>query len=494
MITWMQKHKKYLIVTIWVSTIAFVGAGFVGWGSVDFKQSASVAATVGDKKVTMEELNRAYSNIYDYYNQMSGGRLDEESAKKMGLLQMALQTLVNQSLVENYAHEMGIQVSDIEVSQKLAEIQAFQVDGKFNADQYKKQLENAHTNPKAFEDDLRKQLLVSKVRSLLASTPTPNEQKSVQMALTGLDRVSMKILTAKDVHVTLDDATIQKSWNETKSNYKSPERLDMMVHIYPYNDANVSEEMIKQEYQTNSAAYLGTDGKPLSLDNAKQQIRTELAKKVAKKEALKVYIDFKEGKIAGRKVEKVPLNNPLFTPEVTKTISTKKEGESLKPFETPQGYMMVKILKKYPAAELTFDEAKPYVTQHLYVEKTKEALDKKAKDEFVHFAGQDLGFIGKNDSGKFAGLSKEEGTKVLEELFASKKQDTTVILDDKFVLLRITDQKFDTAIDSNTTTTAMRLSGQIKENALDGGLLTLLKKRYKIEINQSLMTQKSETK
>lgn len=26
MITWMQKHKKWLIITIWVSAIAFIGA------------------------------------------------------------------------------------------------------------------------------------------------------------------------------------------------------------------------------------------------------------------------------------------------------------------------------------------------------------------------------------------------------------------------------------------------------------------------------------
>ena len=39
MITWMQKHRKYLVVTIWVSTIAFVGAGFVGWGAYDLNAS-----------------------------------------------------------------------------------------------------------------------------------------------------------------------------------------------------------------------------------------------------------------------------------------------------------------------------------------------------------------------------------------------------------------------------------------------------------------------
>jgi len=51
MITWMQKKKKYLIVTIWVSTIAFIGAGFVGWGAYDYGSKASSIAKVGDVDV-----------------------------------------------------------------------------------------------------------------------------------------------------------------------------------------------------------------------------------------------------------------------------------------------------------------------------------------------------------------------------------------------------------------------------------------------------------
>ena len=42
MITWMQRHKKWLVITIWISTIAFVGAGFVGWGSYKYGTQGGV--------------------------------------------------------------------------------------------------------------------------------------------------------------------------------------------------------------------------------------------------------------------------------------------------------------------------------------------------------------------------------------------------------------------------------------------------------------------
>ena len=48
MISWMQKHNKYLVWTIWIATIAFIGAGFVGWGSYSFGSKAGNVAKVGD--------------------------------------------------------------------------------------------------------------------------------------------------------------------------------------------------------------------------------------------------------------------------------------------------------------------------------------------------------------------------------------------------------------------------------------------------------------
>ncbi|MEJ5169337.1 MAG: SurA N-terminal domain-containing protein, partial [Arcobacteraceae bacterium] len=64
MIEWMQRHKKWLVITIWISTIAFIGAGFVGWGAYDFGKSEGAVAKVGKKEITMSELQREYNNLY----------------------------------------------------------------------------------------------------------------------------------------------------------------------------------------------------------------------------------------------------------------------------------------------------------------------------------------------------------------------------------------------------------------------------------------------
>ena len=66
------KTQKWLVITIWISTIAFVGAGFVGWGSYDYGKNGKAVAVVGDREVSVEEYQQEYSNIYEQYAKMFG--------------------------------------------------------------------------------------------------------------------------------------------------------------------------------------------------------------------------------------------------------------------------------------------------------------------------------------------------------------------------------------------------------------------------------------
>ncbi|EAJ8621231.1 peptidylprolyl isomerase, partial [Campylobacter jejuni] len=102
MLTWMQHHKKYLVVTIWVSTIAFVGAGFLGWGAYDFNLNrSSSVATVGNEKIGFSEFDTRYRQILSYYNQISNGALTPENAEQLGIKNIALSSLVEDKLLLN---------------------------------------------------------------------------------------------------------------------------------------------------------------------------------------------------------------------------------------------------------------------------------------------------------------------------------------------------------------------------------------------------------
>jgi len=60
----------------------------------------------------MQEFQTAYGNLYQQYNRMMGGKLNEATAKQLGLEKQVLQSLIYQALLKNFAKEHGIIVSD----------------------------------------------------------------------------------------------------------------------------------------------------------------------------------------------------------------------------------------------------------------------------------------------------------------------------------------------------------------------------------------------
>ncbi len=179
MITWMQKHKKWLIITVWVSTIAFVGAGLVGWGQYSYGSSAKNIAKVGDIEITKSDFTNEYSRLYSQFYQMFQGNFDKEKAKMFGLEKQALRTLINRALILNLAKEYDISVTKDEVLQTLTSFTFFQKDGKFDKKIYKNFLEKQNIKPKDFENDLKKDLIIQKTLSLFPIVTNSLEEESL---------------------------------------------------------------------------------------------------------------------------------------------------------------------------------------------------------------------------------------------------------------------------------------------------------------------------
>ena len=209
MISWMQKHNKYLVWTIWVATIAFIGAGFVGWGSYNFGSKAGNVAKVGDIEIKQTKLNMVYSNIYNQYNQAMQGTLDDKKAQEMGLIKQAFARLATQAKILNFAKDLGIIVSDAEVAQKLQTIRAFQKEGVFMKEIYDGYLKSQRLRANAFEETLREELILEKTFSLLSVDTLPLEEEAISAAMNVSDKLAYKVLTNDDLNFVIDEAKVK---------------------------------------------------------------------------------------------------------------------------------------------------------------------------------------------------------------------------------------------------------------------------------------------
>ncbi|MCX6061559.1 MAG: SurA N-terminal domain-containing protein [Campylobacterales bacterium] len=483
MITWMQRHRKYLVITIWISTIAFIGAGFVGWGQYDYGDKAGAVAKVGKITITQEELQKNYSNLFNQYNQMFQGKLDEKKAKEFGLQRQALKNLVDQSLILNLAASYQLQISDAELFDLIKTQKAFTKNGQFDKQQYTDTLKQNHLTIKEYETSMRRELLIQKTLYLFSPRVSPLEGTSIAYAMGVADKIDYKVLTPDMLTITSDETALKGYWEKNKNNYKKVATYDLSLVHQPLLNTNPNEADINSYYQSNMHSFTSNDGKLLELAQARSQVIAALNDGATQKEALRRYIDFKKGSLSSSvTVEKINISSDskTFSPELLKEIMALNTQKAfLKPRKVNNEYVIIKFEKLNPSVPKTYEEAKAEANIGYTYEMKKAKLQELAQNSFKTFQGTVSDFITRKESTKLVGLTGQESTEFVNKLFASKQKQGFLTLESGNVILyNVLEQKLlqDTTIaDDNTV---MKLKG----NLLNQKLLKMLESKYPIEI------------
>jgi len=490
MISWMQKHNKYLVWTIWVATIAFIGAGFVGWGSYDFGAKAGNVAKVGDIEIKQSKLNMVYSNLYNRYNEMFQGQFDEKRAKEMGLVQQAFATIETQAKLLNYAKELGIIVSDEELAKALESIKGFQKNGMFDRSIYNMYLKSQRLKAKTFEDTLRDELTITKLLDLLHIPGLPLEEESVGAAMSIADKIQYRVLTYNDVNLTIDDDALKTFWEQNKAKFMTPKRYALQIVWTESNGTQITDEELQSFYKTNSFNYTDAQGKQLSFEDAKEKVTQDLKLKKSKKSAQKAYIAFKKGKRESDEKTTLPLGDTKLSKAIWDEIQQKKEGDILKPKVVNDKYATVKITAIIQPQVMRFEEAKPMATSLYKAQAQKEALMSLAKTTLQKIEESNATVSDFMSLSKFDNLEKlnsEESLQFLQKLFTSLKEKGIISISNKVVVYNIIAQKH-LPLDEKQTKLVKDTVNTIKQRVFESNLIKVLDAKYPTEVYMGGLT------
>ena len=483
MISWMQKHNKYLVWTIWVATIAFIGAGFVGWGSYSFGSKAGNIAKVGDVEIPQTKLNMVYSSIYNQYNEALQGTLDEKKAKEMGLVKQAFSHLETQAKILNFAKEMGIIATDEEVAKKIHSIRSFQKDGLFSKEIYQAYLKSQRLKAKSFESTLREELIIQKTIALLKVDALPFETEAISAAMNVSDKLAYEVLTESDVNFVPEEEKIKDFWEIQKENFMTKQSYELSIVWTKSNDINVTDDEIKSYYETNSFNYTNAEGKQLSFQEAKERASKDLKLKKAKKSAQKDYIAFKKGQLTQNETITLPLGDLKLTKEIWEIISQKDTGDIIKPKVVGDMYATIKIEKVTLPQVKSYDDAKDEVMV-LYTEQAKKeallALAQKRLKAFNATTAIQSDFVKLEENVKLEPLNNQESLQFLQKLFTSTKEKGIISVADKIVVYNILEQKL-APVDANETELVKQTVNKLKQSTFESNLIKVLDKKYPTE-------------
>lgn len=483
MITWMQRHKKWLIITIWISTIAFVGAGFVGWGQYSYGDKAGAIAKVGKIEITQGSLQKSYSRLYAKYNEMFQGNFDEEKAKQFGLQKQALEQLVQQALLLNLAASYNLELSDSELIAALTQQEYFFKDGVFDKKSYKIVLSQNNLSTKEYEIDLRKDLLIQKLLKLLPVETSENEINILNTLMNITDKINYKVLSLDDIKVDTSDALVKPFWETNKNNFMSSVSYDVKYIIQERVIQTYDDKKIINYYNDNKTHFKDSEGKILSLKDAKDIIIKELNAKATKDKALRTYIAYKKGKLAADIVfmsATVSSKENIFDASTLEKI-TKLSLTSpyMKPILVNGIYHTFELLKINPSMPKSYEDAKSDVVTIYTVQTKKKKLQELANNSIATFKGTNTSFITSRDIDQITGLTQAEATEFLQKLFTSDKKRSYIVLNSKKIILYyILEQKL---LDKSNNDLAYSVK-KLKSGIFNKALIKTLENKYQTEI------------
>ena len=480
MITWMQRHKKYLVVTIWISTIAFVGAGFVGWGAYDLNRDrAASVAKVGHRTISVQEFQSAYANHYNFYNNLLGGKLTQEQAEQMGLNKIVMNTLINQTLLLNYADEIGLVATKEDVKERLINNPNFQSDGVFNKDLYYSILKSNRINPSDYENGLEREILNSKLENFFKLAPSAKEIDLFTSAFFMEDRLSITAVTLDANEVTTNEEAIKSYWEKNKSNYLTKKSYTLELLNLPASQTKFDDKTLEEFYTQEKHNYKFEDGKLMTFAEAKSKVIVDLRLKNDKKNALEAFLTFKKGETAPSETKVIYDDDTTFPLD---KIQVAAKDEVLKPVVIKDSYVIIKVKEiKFPEP-MSYEMAKKDASRDLLEELKKTALEKKAEAKLENFAGSDIVFVSRDSVKSIAGLSEAKSAEFLSHVFDNTAKKGYKVIDGKAIVYEILEQKLlnkDKAKQYVSMISENVL--QVKQAELNQNLIKKLATAYKVE-------------
>ncbi len=229
----MRRHMSWLKWSLGLVVLAFVIfyiPDFLRGNGAD-AASGDTIARIDGQDITANEFRRTYQAQLQAYRSAYGGQMSEQLLKQLGVEQQILQQMVDERAALAEARRLGITVTDAEVRQRILAIPAFQDSGAFIGEQRYQQLlrlQRPPMSPSEFEDNVRRQLTIQKLRSSLTDWLSVADKDLEQEYRRRNDKVKLAVVTFTAdkfrSQVTASDADIATYFDGHKDSFKIPEK------------------------------------------------------------------------------------------------------------------------------------------------------------------------------------------------------------------------------------------------------------------------------
>jgi peptidyl-prolyl cis-trans isomerase D len=350
----------------------------------DATSPEAVVASVGDREIHTQQLQAALQPAIERLRAQFGGTLNPAQAKQLGIAEAVLNQLIDQSLIDQEAARLHLDLSDDVIRTAITSNPAFiSQDGRFNRDQFNQVLAMNHMTEEGLVAQLRSEiprgdLLQALTAGVVMPSPEIDAIYRYRNETRVADVVAIPLAAASSVG-SPSDADVSKFYDDHPNLFKAAEYRGFTVASLTADDIKgeitLSDEDLKSAYNDRKDDFEVPEQRQV------EQLLTPTQEKAkAAEDALAAGQDFTQvaTTIAGQDPQTIDLGMlkagdlPKPLADAAFALPLDKPSE---PIEDALGWHILRVAKIEPPKTLTFDEAKQQLTEALTQEQEADRLD-----------------------------------------------------------------------------------------------------------------------
>ena len=370
-------NLKSWIIKIFLGLIAL---SFAAWGVGDIFRGNSdpVVASIGNVKVRASELTREYRQELERLRKISGGEVDAEQARALGIVERTLQQIINRASLDEQARSFSMRVPDTLVALEIRSTPTFRnQEGDFDRRMFEYAIAQNSMDEEGFIAALRGDITRAHLLdSLITGIKSPDVMTDAVEKFRAEQRVAdFVIIDSNDVS-TPASPNAQELTNFYQKNqriFTKPEyRTVSYIPIRPVDlldEISIDEDIIRSEYEYRIEEFVVPDQVDLDMVVFESEDVALRALDQIKQGENFIDVGVRETGIEKSDIKLGLVSSEYLVPELRDIAFNLLPGDLSNPIQSGFGWHLLRINDVVPGHTQEFTEARTGILEDLLIER-----------------------------------------------------------------------------------------------------------------------------